>query len=113
VREFVGFEGDVLALGILVAFDDLGFLDDFGLIGSIVWRTVDGGGKDLLVLYALAGLAVDLVEVDVGPGFGCDEELDAEADEGDLDLSGPVGACHGVTSKIAMRLEAGKELWVG
>jgi hypothetical protein len=55
------------------------------------------------VADALAGVAVDLVKLDVGFGFGRDEELDAEGDERDLYLAGPVRTGHGFTSNSAMR----------
>jgi hypothetical protein len=50
------------------------------------------------MLDALAGAAVDLVEVDVAGGFGGDEKFDAEGDEGNLDFTAPVGTGHGESS---------------
>ena len=50
------------------------------------------------MLDAFARVAIDLMEVDVGLGFGGDEELDAKGNEGDLDLTAPVGTSYGGAS---------------
>ena len=44
--------------------------------------------------HALAGRTADLMEANLALGFGGDEELDAEGDEGDLNVTGPVGTCQ-------------------
>jgi hypothetical protein len=53
------------------------------------------------VAYALAGGAADLVEADLALGLGGDEELDAEGDEGNLYVTGPVGTRQKRTSRTA------------
>jgi hypothetical protein len=95
VGELVGLDGDVAAVGVLVAFDDVGFVNR---VGGFVGGAFDGAGGDVLMLDALAGAAVDLVEVDVAGGFGGDEKFDAEGDEGNLDFTAPVGTGHGESS---------------
>jgi hypothetical protein len=97
VGDFFGLEGDVVALGVFVALHDLRLCDNFRLPGGFIGCGVDGGGEDFLMLHALAAGAVDLMEADLALGFGGDEELDAEADQRDLNLSGPVGAGHAVS----------------
>jgi hypothetical protein len=62
----LGLDGDVFAFAILVAFDDVRVLD-----GAIV-------GGDLLVTNALAGLAADLMEVNLALGLSCGKEFDSE-----------------------------------
>jgi len=95
VGELVGLDGDVAAVGVLVAFDDVGFVD--GVCG-FVGIALDGAGGDVLVADAFAGAAIDLMEVDVAGGFGGDEEFYAEGDEGNLDFTAPVGTGHGDSS---------------
>ena len=109
---------DVLALLILVPFYDVALLDYGGGGGAsgascrsareaanASFTDAGGGGGALfwasaaeavtfLVLDALAGGAGDLVEVDFALGFCGDEKFDPERDEGNGDLSGPVGARH-------------------
>jgi len=96
VREFVGLDGDVAAVGVLVAFDDVGFVDG---VGGFVGVALDCAGGDVLVADALAGAAVDLVKVDIAGGLGGDEEFDAEGDERNLDFTAPVGTGHGESSR--------------
>ena len=101
--ELFGLDGDVLALAVLVAFDDLVLLDDGGGRFAFLGGIVDRGGEHLLVADAFAGLAGDLVEADFALGFGRDVELDAELNERDLDLTGPVRAYrHGLASRSAV-----------
>ena len=94
VRELFGLDGDVLALGVFVAFDDLALADDGFLRSSFVGAVLDGGGEHLLVAHALTGAAIDLMEVDVALGFSGDEELYTERDERDCYLSAPIRTCH-------------------
>ncbi len=75
VFDLFGLDGDVLAFAVLVAFDDVALFDGAFFAG------------DLLVLDALAGLAAELVEADLGFGLSGGEEIDAEGDERDLDLT--------------------------
>jgi hypothetical protein len=100
VRQFIGFEGDVLPFGVLVAFDDLRAVYR---VSGLVRVALDGAGEDLLVADALAGAAVDLVEADVGLRLGGWKELDAEADQRDLNSSGPVGSWSYLTAQFAIR----------
>ena len=68
--EFPGFDGDVLALAVLVAFDDFVLFDNGGgalwgvvvALGGLRGGVFEGGGEDFLVADALAGGAGDLVE---------------------------------------------------
>ena len=96
VGELVGLDGDILAVGVLVAFDDVGFFDG---LGGFVGVALDSGGGDVLVADALAGAAVDEVEVDVAGGLGGDEEFYAEGDQGDLDFTAPIRTGHGDASR--------------
>ena len=89
--EFVGSMVTYSPLRVLVAFDDFVFRDG---IGGFIGCVLDGGGKDLLMADALAGLARDLVEANLALGFGRDKELDAEGDERNLNLTTPIGTCH-------------------
>jgi hypothetical protein len=91
VGQLFGLDGDVLALGVLVAFDDLGLLNG---VGCGVRVALDGTRKHFLVLHALAAGAVDLVKMYVGLRLCRNEELDAEADQRDLDLTAPVRTGH-------------------
>jgi len=75
VLDLFGLDGDVLAFAIFVAFDDLAFLD-----GALV-------GCEFLMMDALAGSAAELVKTNLTFSFGGGKELDAEGDEGDLNLS--------------------------
>jgi hypothetical protein len=84
VGDLGGLDHDVLALGVFVALDDLVLLDGRG---GLVGRLFDGGGEDLLVANALAGGARELVEANLALGFGGDKELDADADERNLDMT--------------------------
>ena len=59
-------DGDVLALGVFVALDDVGVFD----------RAFVGG--DFLMADALAGSAADLMEADVALRVSCGEEADTE-----------------------------------
>ncbi len=95
VGEFVGLDGDVAAVGVFVAFDDVGFVDG---VGGFFRGSLDGARGYVLMLDALAGAAVDEMEVDVAGGFGGDEEFYAEGDQRDLDFTAPVGTGHGDAS---------------
>ena len=94
VRELFGLDGDVVALGVLVAFDDLALADDGFLRRGFVGAVLDGGGEHLLVAHALAGAAIDLMELDVALGLSGDEEFYTERDERDCYLSAPIRTCH-------------------
>ena len=96
VGDLGGLDGDVLALGVFVALDDLVLLDGRG---GFVGACFERGGEHLLVAHALAGGAGDLVEADLALGLGGDEELDAEGDERDLNVTGPVGTRQSSTSR--------------
>src|SRR6185312_1556650 len=82
-----GLDHDVLALGVLVALDDL-ILLHWG--GRFVGRLLDSGGENLLVADPLAGRARDLMKADLGLGFRGDKQFDAEGDERNLNLTGPI-----------------------
>ena len=92
VGDLGGLDEDVLALAVFVTFYDLIFLH---WRGGFVGRLFERGREDLLVTDTLASGAADLVEADLALGFGGDEEFDAEGDERDLDMTGPVWTCHG------------------
>ena len=76
---------------VFVPFDDLILLHRRG---GLVGRLLERGGEDFLMADALTGGAADLMEANLALGFGGDEELDAEGDERDLDVTGPVWTWH-------------------
>jgi hypothetical protein len=87
IGDFGRLDDDVLVLAVFVALYDLILLDRRS---GFARGLFEGGGQDLLVAHALAGGAADLVEADLALGFSGDEQLDAEGDERNLDVAGPV-----------------------
>ena len=79
--ELLVVEQDVAALLILIALDDLVGIDRAD------------AGHDLLIFDPLAGRLVDLVEGDGRAALGGGEDLDRDRDQGEPDLSLPIGAC--------------------
>jgi hypothetical protein len=79
VFDLIRLNNDVFALAVLVAFNDV--VVGHGLVAI----------DYVEVVYTLMCLAIDLVEGNFRGGAGGGEELNAECDEGNSELSGPVG----------------------
>ena len=89
VFQFAGLDDDVLALAVFVALDDVVF--DHGRRRLIALHRAL---QHLLVADALAGGAADLVEAELAFAFSGRVQTDAELNERNLDLSGPIRSCH-------------------